>query len=111
MHLIRPAQEHLASYVAALERGWSPDSARGAMAAKEELEHIRADAAVFLEGLDDREAKGLPVTLPDGSRVARIPGFHRWLWDGEFAGRISLRWRPGTTDLPPYCLGHAGYGV
>jgi predicted acetyltransferase len=111
MHLVRPAQEHLASYIAALERGWSPDSVRGAIAAKDELERIKADATMFLERLDDREAKGPPVKLPDGSTVMRIPGFHRWLWDGEFAGRISLRWRPGTTDLPPYCLGHVGYGV
>lgn len=22
-----------------------------------------------------------------------------------------MRWSPGTTDLPPYCLGHIGYGV
>ena len=33
------------------------------------------------------------------------------MWDGEFAGSIGFRWRPGTTDLPPYCLGHIGYGV
>jgi predicted acetyltransferase len=111
MYLVRPAQEHLASYIAALERGWSADSVRGAIAAQEELQSISADAAMFLERLDDREAKGPPVKLPDGSTVTRLPGFHRWLWDGEFAGRISLRWRPGTTDLPPHCLGHVGYGV
>jgi predicted acetyltransferase len=43
--------------------------------------------------------------------ATRIPGFHRWLWDGEFAGRISLSWQPGTTDLPSHCLGHVGSGV
>jgi predicted acetyltransferase len=33
------------------------------------------------------------------------------MWDGEFCGSISFRWRPGTTELPPHCLGHIGYTV
>jgi predicted acetyltransferase len=33
------------------------------------------------------------------------------MWDGEFCGSISLRWQPGTTALPPHCLGHIGYSV
>lgn len=33
------------------------------------------------------------------------------MWDGEFAGSISLRWQPGTAELPPWCLGHIGYSV
>jgi predicted acetyltransferase len=111
MHLVHPAEEHLASYIAALERGWSADNVRGAVAAQEELERLRTDATTFLRLMDDREAKGPLVKLPDGSMVTRLPGFHRWLWDGEFAGSISLRWRVGTTDLPPHCLGHVGYGV
>ena len=61
--------------------------------------------------MDDREAKGPPIKLPDGSTVDRLPGFQRWMWDGEFAGSIGLRWRPGTTDLPYYCMGHIGHGV
>ena len=111
MHLVRPSEAHLTSYVGALARGWSPDNLRGPAAAAEELDLIEADPAAFLAGLDDREAKGPPIHLPDGSPVARLPGFHRWMWDGEFAGSIGFRWRPGTTDLPPYCLGHIGYGV
>jgi predicted acetyltransferase len=51
------------------------------------------------------------VRLPDGSLVERLPGFHRWIWDGEFAGSISFRWKNGTPDLPPTCLGHVGYAV
>ena len=54
---------------------------------------------------------GLPVTLPDGTEVPRLPGIRRWMWDGEYCGAISLRWQPGTTDLPPHCLGHIGYAV
>jgi predicted acetyltransferase len=33
------------------------------------------------------------------------------MWDGEFCGSIGFRWQPGTTELPPYCLGHVGYSV
>ena len=111
MQLVRPASEYLASYVAALERGWSPDNVRGAIAAHEELEKIKTDAPAFIASLENRKAKGPPVTLPDGSVVARIPGYRRWLWDGEFAGSIGFWWQPGTTALPAHCLGHIGYAV
>jgi predicted acetyltransferase len=111
MQLVWPSSEHLASYVAALEKGWSADNVRGAVAAREELAKIKADPLAFLQGLVDREAKGAPITLPDGSVVARIPGFRRWMWDGEFCGSIAMRWQPGTTALPPHCLGHIGYAV
>jgi predicted acetyltransferase len=111
MQLVRPGPEHLASYVAALERGWSPDNERGVEAAREELSRIQADAAAFLASMEDREATGPPITLPDGSARKRLPGFKRWLWDGEFCGSIGLRWQPGTTALPPHCLGHIGYAV
>ncbi len=33
------------------------------------------------------------------------------MWDGEFCGTIGFRWQPGTSELPPYCLGHIGYSV
>lgn len=111
MHLVWPAREHLTSYVAALRSGWSADNVRGAVAAAEELERIAADDGAFLAGMVDREARGGPVTLPDGTSASRIPGFRRWLWDGEFCGVIGLRWQPGTEDLPPHCLGHIGYAV
>lgn len=111
MHLVWPSHEYLPSYRAALERGWSADNVRGQVAAQEELDKIEEDAAAFLASLADREAKGPRITLPDGSSVARLPGYRRWLWDGEFCGSISFRWQPGTTELPPYCLGHIGYAV
>lgn len=111
MQLVRPSTEHLPSYIAALERGWSADNLRGAAAAAEELVRIREDAGSYLASLDDRNAQGLTVTLPDGSTAPRLPGFRRWIWDGEFAGSIGLRWQRGTTELPPHCLGHIGYAV
>ena len=111
MQLVWPSAEHLAAYVAALQGGWSADNVRGGVAAAEELDRISRDPAAFLAALVDREAKGGPVKLPDGSLVQRIPGFRRWMWDGDFCGVIGLRWQPGTEALPPHCLGHIGYAV
>lgn len=111
MQLVWPTAEHLPSYIAALQSGWSADNARGAVAAAEELERIAADPVAFLAGMIDREALSGAVTLPDGSQVARIPGVRRWMWDGDFCGVIGLRWQPGTEALPPHCLGHVGYAV
>jgi predicted acetyltransferase len=111
MKLVTPSVEHLASYEAALERGWSADNVRGKVAAGEEFTRLRADRKAFLASMVNREGKGDPVTLPDGSTVPRLPGYRRWLWDGEFCGSIGFRWQPGTTALPPHCLGHVGYAV
>lgn len=111
MTLVWPSREYLPSYVAALERGWSPDNLRGRVAVDEELARIAADADAFLASLVDKEAAGHPITLPDGTKVPRLPGYRRWMWDGEFCGSIGLRWQRGTEALPPHCLGHIGYAV
>ena len=110
MQLVWPSVEYLPSYVRALEQGWSPDNLRPE-AAREELDRIALDAKRFLAEQVDREAKGPPIHLPDGSTVPRLPGYHKWMWDGEFCGSIGFRWQPGTTALPPHCLGHIGYSV
>ena len=109
MMLVWPAHEYLASYVAALERGWSPDDLRPE-ATQEELARIAAGADAFLASLVDRVGLG-DIALPDGTVVPRLPGYSKWMWDGEFCGRINFRWDPGTEALPPYCLGHIGYAV
>jgi predicted acetyltransferase len=111
MRLVWPAGEYLESYIAALERGWSPDNLRGAAASAEELQRIAEDAAQFLASQVDRDPAGGPFVLPDGTIVPRLPGYKRWMWDGEFCGVIGLRWQPGTEALPVYCLGHIGYSV
>src|SRR5947208_12098893 len=111
MTLVWPSREYLPSYVAALERGWSPDNVRGHLAVQEEIARISSDADAFLASLVDKEATGDPITLPDGTTVPRLPGYRRWLWDGEFCGSIGLRWQRGTEALPPHCLGHIGYAV
>ena len=110
MELVWPAAEYLPGYIHALKQGWSPDNRRP-QAAGEHLARIAEDSDRFLSEQIDREAKGPPVILPDGRAVPRLPGYARWMWDGEFCGAISLRWQPGTEDLPPYCKGHIGYSV
>jgi predicted acetyltransferase len=111
LQLVIPALAYLDAYSDALRRGWSPDNVRLQEAAREELELIAEDRADFVALLDDREAKGGPITLPDGSQVPRLPGYRRWMWDGEFCGSIGFRWQPGTSALPAHCLGHIGYSV
>src|SRR5262245_43621524 len=110
MKLVWPAEQYLSSYVDALEQTWSPDDLRPE-AAIEHLARIATNPARFLREQVDREAQGPPVLLPDGTPVKRLPGYSRWMWDGEFCGMINFRWQPGTAELPPHCLGHVGYSV
>ena len=110
MELVQPSLDRLPAYREALEKGWSPDNLRP-QAAVEQLERIREKASAFVAGLTDREARGGPITMPDGSRVPRLPGYHLWMWDGGFCGSINFRWQPGTEALPPHVLGHIGYAV
>lgn len=108
MELRWPVEELLPSYVAALERGWSSNTL--VSSSDHELEAIRRDPAGFVASLVDREPAGT-VTLPDGSAAKRLPGYRKWMWDGDFCGSISLRWQPGTAELPAHVLGHIGYSV
>ncbi|MEQ1911832.1 MAG: GNAT family N-acetyltransferase [Vicinamibacterales bacterium] len=109
--LVWPDHAHLAGYADALDRGWSPDNTRGEVARLDELRAIAADPDDFLSTLVDREAMGSPITLPDGTRVQRLPGYRKWMWDETFVGTIGFRWQPGTDALPPHVLGHIGYSV
>jgi predicted acetyltransferase len=106
-----PSLDLLPDYVAALERGWSPDNIRLEAAAREHLQRIDADAAGFLASLDDPEGRGAPIVLPDGNIVPRLPGFTRWIVDGAFCGSIGFRWQPGGSSLPEHVLGHIGFAV
>ena len=110
MNLVWPAAQYLSAYVHALQQGWSPDNLRP-QAALDELERIERDPERFVREQVDREAKGPPIVLPDDSLVPKLPGYSLWMWDGEFCGSIGFRWQPGTTELPPHCLGHVGYSV
>lgn len=110
MELRWPAIEMLDRYVDALRTGWSPNTMRPE-AAREELARIADDAEAFVASLVDREAVGPPIVQPDGSLTERLPGYRKWMWDGDFAGTINLRWQPGTDELPAHVLGHLGYSV
>ncbi len=109
--LLKPSLDTLDAYAAALRRDWSPDNMRGKAAAIEQLAAIASDPGAFVASLDDVAGLGPPITLPDGTRVERLPGYFRWLWDGEFCGSISFRWQPGTSALPSHVLGHIGFSV
>ena len=111
-----PTPALLPGYRAALERGWSADNVRGAVAAQDMLQQLDNDAASFFMTVDDPQALGPPVKLPDGTHRARIPGLQRWIWDADdgpdgFAGSIGLRWMAAGAPLPPHVLGHIGYAV
>lgn len=110
MLLVEPSLEHLPSYVAALQSGWSPDTISDS-AIQRQLNAIAASPEAFVASMIDREARGGPITLPDGTQVPRLPGIRLWMWDGTFCGSIGLRWQPGTEELPWYVLGHIGYAV
>jgi predicted acetyltransferase len=113
MKLVVPARERLPSYLAALERGWSPDNVRGRAAAEEQLEQIARDPDAFLASLDDPEARGDRVKLLDGSKIKRLPGIGRWIWDGEFCGSIGLRWQEGAVGPTSVLdqIGHIGFAI
>ena len=114
--ILRPSPALLPGFRSALERGWSADNLRGAVAAQETLARLDNDPDSFFQGTDDPQALGPLVTLPDGTQRARIPGLQRWIWDDDdgpdgFCGQISLRWAAGGAPLPPHVLGHIGYAV
>ncbi|MBY0339412.1 MAG: GNAT family N-acetyltransferase [Acetobacteraceae bacterium] len=108
--LVRPAREHLASYLDALERGFSPDNVRPEVTRRAQLDAIAADADAFLAAQEDLEPTDF-ITLPDGSRRPKLPGFRRWMWDGAVLGSIGFRFQPGTVELPAHVLGHIGFAV
>ena len=87
------------------------NNVRGEAATQEMLQRIESDPSAFLVSMEDRQARDALITLPDGSKVKRLPSFRRWMWDTEFCGEILFRWQPGTSELPSYVLGHIGYSV
>ncbi len=110
LELVEPSELYADAWTDALRRGWSPNTERPE-AAQELLEEYAQDPTGVLTTLQGKLPADATVTLPDGTLVPRLPGFSRWMWDGEFCGSINLRWQTGTTDLPPHCLGHIGYAV
>lgn len=108
MEIVVPSVEHVHSYLSALERGWTFDAFfTGGV---ENAFHLaRNSPDLLVQTLSGRASE--TVTLPNGESVPRLPSVMRWMWDGEFAGSINVRWQDGTTELPAHVLGHIGYGV
>jgi predicted acetyltransferase len=104
--LREPHIDLLPAYAKALARGWSPNNVRDL--SNDHLAAIGTNPQAFLASLLEQSGT---VTLPHGSTVPKLPSRVRWMWDGEFAGQIGLRWQPGTEALPDYTLGHLGYAV
>ena len=93
-------------YAAALETGWSPSNERDV--SPEQLALYRSDPAALLYELTRQEGT---VTTGMGLVVPRLPSREFWLDDGEFCGRINLRFVRGTDALPPHVHGHIGYAI
>lgn len=103
--LIQPDLGHLPGYIAALERGWSPNNTRDV--STEQLELYAEDPARLIYELTRQD--GLIVI--GGKHLPRLPNRVFWIWDGEFCGTINLRYVAGTEALPSYVSGHIGYAV
>lgn len=103
-----PQETMLGSYVEALVRGWNSNTVRDISGA--ELAEIERDPAAFVAARQDNAPNGM-ARMPDGREVPKLPGRIRWIWDGEFAGAINLRWPADFGPLPPHVLGHVGYSV
>ena len=110
MELVRPEMRYFESFVEGIKRVAIPDESFFRFEVRD-LDEILGDPDTFIAKQQSTAGGGDPVILSDGSSVPRLPSINRWMWDGEVSGRIQLRWAEGTTDLPPYCLGHIGYGV
>ena len=111
MKIVRPDEVYLKSYKSGLIQAISSGTAAYIEEAQRDLSEIEADPASFLAKQEDPKALGGDVKLPDGSLVPRLPGITRWMWDGQVCGSINFRWKEGSTELPPHCLGHIGYEV
>lgn len=109
MELVVPGREHLDGIEDAYQRGWSRNTEHDSSAV--DLARLQAGREAFLAEFADWSTAGPKITLASGGVVDRVPQLERWLWDGEFGGRISLRALPGTVELPPHVLGHIGYSI
>jgi len=104
--LIEPRRELLPGLVDCMRRT-PPRNEVDAFITNGEIAQIESDPDAYMRRL---EGDGT-LEFPDGTIVPLLPTITRWMWDGELAGGINFRWQPGTTELPPTCLGHIGYDV
>ena len=101
-HLIEPDIRYRDSYLEALREGLEQVSP-----AEEKLREIERDFEGFMERKNDLN---IPVELPDGRKVKRVPQIDLWLVSGDrFLGRISIRHE--LTEHLRQVGGHVGYAV
>ncbi len=103
--LISPNLVWLPAYEHALGKGWSPNTDQDV--SRDQLKQLRRNPERFLHELYNSPM----IRLPDGREVPRLPAHDFWISDGEFCGRISFRFQPGTEELPPTAYGHIGYTI
>ena len=101
----------LPQYLDALRRGWTPEADDDPEGAGAILRTVEADPVAFVRWLFNPGGGGPPVELDDGTLVPRLAYVRYWIWTDGYCGEVGLRWRPGTSELPPYCDGHVGYAV
>jgi predicted acetyltransferase len=103
--LVRPAIQHMASFVDAMCEGYSRDTLRPET--PETIAAIAEDPAWFLGLQLDPPTT---VVLPDGTTGERVPETILWYVEGdEFLGSVHLRhWLNDTLTL---WGGHVGYAV
>ena len=91
-------------------RGWGGD--RHLFGSPEALFALaERDQQLVVDRLRHRSTDGV-LYYSDGTTAPRLPALFRWMWDGEFAGNIDLRWQPdGDGRLPDDVPGHLGYGT
>ena len=104
-----PSQARLSGYLDAVRRGWMGDRVLFG-SADELLALADRDAQLVIDRLTDRSADGV-LFLGGGPPVPRLPALFRWMWDGDFAGSIDLRWQVDGGALPDYVPGNVGYGT
>jgi len=103
--LVRPAMAHMASFVDALNEGYSRDSLRAET--PESIEAIANNPAWFLDTLLNPPKT---VVLPDASLGERVPETFLWYVEGDvFLGSVSVRHR--LNDVLAQWGGHVGYAV
>lgn len=112
MELITPSEENLDLYLAALRRELEMGE-KPFHNSEEILEEAKKNRADLIASYSDL-AGGRKFLDDDGVERVALPAFTKWLYrpgDAEVSGTIQMRWEHGTTQLPPYCLGHIGYQI
>jgi RimJ/RimL family protein N-acetyltransferase len=108
--LLWPSRDYLASYIAALESGWSPNNVRPE-ARFDELALIQKDPAMFVASLVDLDAIGGDIELPPyclGHIGYSIVETHRGKGFATLGLKMLLKEAPtqGLSYVYIHCLPH-----